>query len=165
MTIAISSGTAPLAQRTTPKVTTYKSPTCGCCSKWVDHMRASGFEVTATNVEDMAAVKQKYGVPDKAGSCHTSVVGDYVIEGHVPADVVKRLLAERPKLAGLGDAWHARECAGHGHPGPTLHDCRLRSGRTVDRLRAALILAGPGLAARMRTAEGVESGFLFEEVK
>jgi hypothetical protein len=64
-------------------------------------MRANGFDVTATNVEDMAAVKQKYGVPDKAGSCHTSLVGGYVIEGHVPADVVKRLLAERPKVAGL----------------------------------------------------------------
>jgi hypothetical protein len=117
MTITISSGTAPLAQRTTPKVTTYKSPTCGCCSKWVDHMRASGFEVTATNVEDMAAVKQKYGVPDKAGSCHTSVVGDYVIEGHVPADVVKRLLAERPKLAGLATPGMPASAPGMDIPG------------------------------------------------
>jgi hypothetical protein len=64
-------------------------------------MRANGFDVTATNVEDMTVVKQKYGVPEKAGSCHTSVVGGYVIEGHVPADIVKRLLAERPKIAGL----------------------------------------------------------------
>ena len=94
-------GPAPRAQRTVAKVTVYKSPTCGCCTKWVDHMRANGFDVTATNVEDMAAVKQKYGVPDKLGSCHTSLVGGYVIEGHVPADVVKRLLAERPKVAGL----------------------------------------------------------------
>ena len=94
-------GPAPRAQRTAPSVTVYKSPTCGCCTKWVDHMRANGFVVTATNVEDMAAVKQKYGVPDKVGSCHTSLVGGYVIEGHVPADVVKRLLAERPKVAGL----------------------------------------------------------------
>ena len=117
MTITISSGTAPLAQRTTPKVTTYKSPTCGCCSKWVDHMRASGFEVTATNVEDMAAVKQKYGVPDKAGSCHTSVVGDYVIEGHVPADVVKRLLAERPKLVGLATPGMPASAPGMDIPG------------------------------------------------
>lgn len=94
-------GPAPRAQRTAAKVTVYKSPTCGCCTKWVDHMRANGFDVTATNVEDMAVVKQKYGVPDKVGSCHTSLVGGYVIEGHVPADVVKRLLAERPKVAGL----------------------------------------------------------------
>ena len=64
-------------------------------------MRANGFDVAAQNVEDMALVKQKYGVPDKLGSCHTSLVGGYVIEGHVPADLVKRLLAERPKVAGL----------------------------------------------------------------
>lgn len=99
--LTMSFGPAPHAQRTAPSVTVYKSPTCGCCTKWVDHMRANGFDVTATNVEDMAAVKQKYGVPDKVGSCHTSLVGGYVIEGHVPADVVKRLLAERPKVAGL----------------------------------------------------------------
>jgi len=99
--LAISPGAAPRAQRTAPSVTVYKSPTCGCCTKWVDHMRANGFDVTAQNVEDMAAVKDKYGVPDKVGSCHTSVVGGYVIEGHVPADVVKRLLAERPKFTGI----------------------------------------------------------------
>jgi len=99
--LAISPGAAPRAQRTAPSVTVYKSPTCGCCTKWVDHMRANGFDVAATNVEDMAVVKKKYGVPDKLGSCHTSLVGGYVIEGHVPADVVKRLLAERPKVAGL----------------------------------------------------------------
>jgi hypothetical protein len=99
--LTMSFGPTPRAQRAAPSVTVYKSPTCGCCTKWVDHMRANGFDVTATNVEDMAAVKQKYGVPDKAGSCHTSLVGGYVIEGHVPADVVKRLLAERPKVAGL----------------------------------------------------------------
>jgi hypothetical protein len=115
--ITIASGTAPLAQRTAPKITTYKTPTCGCCSKWVDHMRANGFNVTATNVEDMAAVKQKYGVPDKAGSCHTSVVGDYVIEGHVPADVVKRLLAERPKLAGLATPGMPASAPGMDIPG------------------------------------------------
>jgi len=115
--ITMASGTAPLAQRTALKITTYKSPTCGCCSKWVDHMRANGFDVTATNVEDMAAVKQKYGVPDKAGSCHTSVVGDYVIEGHVPADVVKRLLAERPKLAGLATPGMPASAPGMDIPG------------------------------------------------
>jgi len=99
--VAISSGAAPGAQRTAPSVTVYKSPTCGCCTKWVDYMRANGFDVTATNVEDMTVVRQKYGVPDKAASCHTAVVGGYVIEGHVPADVVKRLLAEKPKFTGL----------------------------------------------------------------
>ena len=99
--LTMSFGPAPRAPRTAPSVTVYKSPTCGCCTKWVDHMRANGFDVTAQNIEDMAAIKEKHGVPAKAGSCHTSLVGGYVIEGHVPADVVKRLLAERPKVAGL----------------------------------------------------------------
>ena len=94
-------GSAPRAQRPATSVTVYKSPTCGCCTKWVDHMRANGFEVTAQNVEDMGAVKQKHGVPAQAGSCHTSLVGGYVVEGHVPADVVKRLLTERPKVTGV----------------------------------------------------------------
>ena len=100
MTIAL--GPTPHAQRAATSVTVYKLPTCGCCTKWVDHMRTNGFDVTAHNVEDMGAVKQKYGVPARVGSCHTSLVGGYVLEGHVPADVVKRLLAERPTVAGVG---------------------------------------------------------------
>ena len=158
--LAITSGAAPRAQRTAPSVTVYKSPTCGCCTKWVDHMRANGFDVTATNVEDMAAVKQKYGVPDKAGSCHTSVVGGYVIEGHVPADVVKTAACRAAENRGVGRAWHARKCAGHGHPGPTLYDCWFRSGRTADRLRAPLTIAALG---SRRTADGVELGLSFLE--
>lgn len=95
---------APRAQQTPaakPSVTVYKSPTCGCCSKWVDHMRASGFEVKALDVEDIEAVKRTHGVPEGISSCHTSLVGGYVIEGHVPADAVARVLRERPKIAGI----------------------------------------------------------------
>lgn len=95
---------APRVQQTAaakPSVTVYKSPTCGCCSKWVDHMRANGFEVKALDVEDIEAVKRTYGVPEGIGSCHTSLVGGYVIEGHVPADAVARVLRERPKIAGI----------------------------------------------------------------
>src|SRR5687768_5209306 len=77
--MTISLGPTPHAQRLAPSVTVYKSPTCGCCTKWVDHMRNNGFDVTAQNVEDMAAIKQKYGVPAQAGSCHTSVVDGYVL--------------------------------------------------------------------------------------
>jgi hypothetical protein len=82
-------------------VTVYKSPTCGCCSKWIEHMRSNGFEVKATDVEDMTSVKTANGVPPAAESCHTAVVGGYVLEGHVPADSVKRLLREKPKVTGL----------------------------------------------------------------
>ncbi len=89
------------AESATPGVTVYKSPTCGCCGKWIDHLRANGFQVTARDVADVDAYKQQYGVPRHLASCHTAVVEGYVIEGHVPADVVRRLLAERPKVRGL----------------------------------------------------------------
>ncbi len=79
----------------------YKSPTCGCCTKWVDHMQASGFKVSVENVVDMAAVKEQTGVPLDLSSCHTAIVGDYVIEGHVPARVVRAFLDEAPDLAGI----------------------------------------------------------------
>lgn len=84
-----------------PVVSVFKSPTCGCCSLWVDHMKANGFDVKVQDVEDIAAVKEKLGVAPEISSCHTSQVGGYVIEGHVPAVVVQRLLKERPKVAGL----------------------------------------------------------------
>jgi hypothetical protein len=98
---AVSPAVSLEAQQAVPSVTVYKSPACGCCSKWIDHMRAAGFEVTAKNVDDVVPIKTKHGVPTQAASCHTSLVGDYVIEGHVPADTVKRLLKERPKITGL----------------------------------------------------------------
>lgn len=84
-----------------PTVTVYQSPTCGCCSKWVDHLRANGFEVTAEHRTDMSVVKAELGVPYRLTSCHTARVGDYVVEGHVPADDIKRLLRDRPPVAGL----------------------------------------------------------------
>lgn len=79
----------------------YKSPTCGCCQDWVDHMKENGFEVTTTDTDNMAQVKADAGLLAGLGSCHTAFVGDYVIEGHVPAQDVKRLLEEAPQAAGL----------------------------------------------------------------
>jgi hypothetical protein len=89
---------APLAR---PPLTVYKDPSCGCCKKWVEHMQASGFTVTAHDDSDMDALKDHYGVPSGVRSCHTALVGSYVIEGHVPASDVDRLLKEQPKAAGL----------------------------------------------------------------
>lgn len=83
------------------EITVYKSPTCGCCSKWVDHLTASGFKVTAHDTSDMLAVRKKLGVPDAMTSCHTAVVNGYLIEGHVPAADIQRLLRDKPKVAGL----------------------------------------------------------------
>ena len=74
----------------------WKSPSCGCCGNWVQHMREAGFGVTVHDVPDVTPFKRRMGVPEAALSCHTAMVDGYVIEGHVPADVVRRLLAERP---------------------------------------------------------------------
>ena len=82
-------------------ITVYKSPTCGCCEKWVDHLRANGFRVTTRDLEDVSEVKATLGVPAALQSCHTGVVGAYVVEGHVPADLIARMLKERPTIRGL----------------------------------------------------------------
>jgi hypothetical protein len=79
----------------------YKSPTCGCCAKWVDHVVAAGFRPTVKDTEAMDAVKRRLGVPDALQSCHTAVVGKYVIEGHVPVADVQRLLREKPAVRGI----------------------------------------------------------------
>lgn len=84
-----------------PQMTMYKDPYCGCCDGWAEHMKAAGFNVTVKVEEAMDSVKAKHGVAANLASCHTAVVDGYVIEGHVPAGAVKRLLAERPHAMGL----------------------------------------------------------------
>jgi hypothetical protein len=79
-----------------PSVAVFKSPTCGCCAKWNEHMTAAGYVVTSRDTTDMNAVKEEHHVPSSLRSCHTALVGGYVLEGHVPADAVAKLLAERP---------------------------------------------------------------------
>ncbi len=84
-----------------PLVFVHKSPTCGCCGAWVEHMRSAGFEVEVRDSDDLNPIKKSLGVPADKASCHTAQVGDYFVEGHVPADDVKRLLAEHPDARGL----------------------------------------------------------------
>ena len=86
-----------------PKVVVAKSPTCGCCGAWVDHMRAAGFDVEVQDVADetLAAIKDRIGLSPEQRSCHTAQAGDYFVEGHVPAEDVKRLLVEQPQARGL----------------------------------------------------------------
>ncbi len=81
--------------------TVYKSPWCGCCSKWVDHLQANGHDVVTKDIEDLDMIKKMAGVPENLQSCHTAMVDGYVIEGHVPAKDIERLLTERPKANGL----------------------------------------------------------------
>lgn len=84
-----------------PEMTVYKSPSCGCCKAWVEHVRAAGFTVKTRDTDDLAPIKQSMGTAGKLESCHTAVVGGYVVEGHVPADLIARMLREKPAIAGL----------------------------------------------------------------
>jgi hypothetical protein len=90
-----------LNARAGPEITVYKSPTCGCCNKWVKHLQDNGFEVKSKNVTDVIPYKIKYGVAPQLASCHTAVIDGYTIEGHVPASDIKRLLKEKPAVQGL----------------------------------------------------------------
>ena len=83
------------------EVVMYKDPNCGCCGKWAEHMRSAGFPVKEVASPRMDLVKQEAGVPEALGSCHTAKVGGYVVEGHVPAADVRRMLAEKPAIRGL----------------------------------------------------------------
>ncbi|HCS71240.1 MAG TPA: hypothetical protein DIW51_14855, partial [Rhodospirillaceae bacterium] len=83
------------------EVTVYKSPYCGCCGAWVTHMKDHGHDMKTVEMEDLTAIKKMTGVPEPLQSCHTAVIDGYVIEGHVPASDVARLLQEKPKARGL----------------------------------------------------------------
>jgi hypothetical protein len=104
------------------KIEVYKSPTCGCCSMWVEHLQASGFEVTAEDVDDLDAVKQMAGVPDHLMACHTAMVDGYVIEGHTPAAAIEKLLAERPSIRGLAVPGMPAGSPGMPSPEPERYD-------------------------------------------
>lgn len=95
----MSAACAPAAEAR--ELTVHKTPTCGCCGAWADHMRAAGFSVTVVEHQDLSPVRARLGVPDELASCHTGEVGGYAVEGHVPAADVIRMLAERPRAAGL----------------------------------------------------------------
>lgn len=84
-----------------PVIDVYKSPTCGCCGKWIDHLKASGFTVRALDTADVAQHKRRLGIPPEYASCHTAELAGYAIEGHVPARDIKRLLQEKPQARGL----------------------------------------------------------------
>ena len=88
-------------RNTAALIDVYRSPSCGCCLKWVDHLRANGFTVAVHDTADMDAVKQRLGVPDGQRSCHTASVGGYFVEGHVPAADIRRLLKDKPAARGI----------------------------------------------------------------
>lgn len=100
--LSVAAQSKPAAAAAT-KVTVYKTSSCGCCKLWVDHLKASGFDVQAMDVsaEQVRAVSKAAGLKDDDVSCHTAKVGNYIVEGHVPADDIKRMLKEKPAIAGI----------------------------------------------------------------
>lgn len=94
-------GRVAVAQRAKVSMVVYKSPSCGCCGKWVEHIEANGIAVEVKSMDDLTPIKRQYKVTTALQSCHTAVIAGYVIEGHVPASDIKRLLAEKPKVVGL----------------------------------------------------------------
>lgn len=121
--LAASTGAAPSSAGSAhalPTVLVYKNPACGCCRGWIQHMQRAGFPVRVENVKDLGSINQRVGVPSDAESCHTAVVGTYFIEGHVPADDVKRLLAARLPAKGL--VAPGMPAGAPGMPGIAAHD-------------------------------------------
>ncbi len=90
-----------VADNDLPVVTVYKSPTCGCCRKWVKHMESNGFKVISKNLKNLDSIKKRFGIKRSFQSCHTAKIGNYVVEGHVPAEDVKRLLKQKSAIDGL----------------------------------------------------------------
>jgi hypothetical protein len=100
-----------------PAVTVYKSASCGCCGKWAEHLRQAGFKVTTQDVDDVGAMRKKLGMPEKYASCHTAKIGNYLVEGHVPAADIQRLLKQKPK--GIGISAPGMPAGSPGMEGPT----------------------------------------------
>ena len=103
-------------------MTVYKTPWCGCCGAWVDHIRGAGFTVEVEDLEDLSPVKRMAGVPDGLGSCHTAVIDGYVVEGHVPADILARFLEESPDARGLAVPGMPVGSPGMEGPNPEVYD-------------------------------------------
>lgn len=84
-----------------PKATVYKDPQCGCCEGYVAYLKQNGFDVAAVNTHDLPLIKQQHGVPSTLEGCHTTIIGDYVVEGHVPVATLRKLLSEKPRIKGI----------------------------------------------------------------
>ena len=118
-----------LAAPSKDRVTVWKTPNCGCCKEWVSHLRSNGFDVVTHDVKDTAPTRQKLGLAEKFGSCHTGLLGTYVLEGHVPAREMRRLLREKPQALGLAV------------PGMPMGSPGMEMGNTRDAYDVLLVLA------------------------
>jgi hypothetical protein len=130
LTLALAAPGVVLAQRATGKpgapaaqaITVYKTATCGCCTKWVDHLKAAGFNPTVHVVDDMSQSPITRRVPDSLRSCHTATLEGYLVEGHVPADVIKQLLREKPRVEGIAVPGMPAGSPGMESPNPEPYD-------------------------------------------
>jgi hypothetical protein len=115
--------TTPVAVANAADVVVYKDPTCGCCGNWIQHLRDADFEVEVVNVGSTDSIRSQVGVPDTLGSCHTAVVGDYWVEGHVPADLIQKLLTENPRnIRGIAVPGMPVGSPGMEGPNPVTYD-------------------------------------------
>ncbi len=120
---AVVSTPASLLGQTAPlMITVSKDPSCGCCNGWIAHLRQAGFTVTAQDTRELAEIKSRLGVPERLTSCHTAEIGGYVIEGHVPADAIRRLLKETPPAAGLAVPGMPVGCPGMEGGAPEIYE-------------------------------------------
>lgn len=101
MPLILLSQTAISGQGDGQEIVIYRSPTCGCCGKWVKHLKDRNFNVIDNVVNDVDSIKEKYGVPSELASCHTAIIGGYVIEGHVPAEDIEKLLSLKADVSGI----------------------------------------------------------------
>jgi len=130
LTLALAAPGVVLAQRATGKpaapaaqaITVYKTATCGCCTKWVDHLKAAGFNPTVHVVDNMSQSPITKRVPDSLRSCHTATLEGYLVEGHVPADVIKQLLREKPRVEGIAVPGMPAGSPGMESPNPEPYD-------------------------------------------
>lgn len=114
---------APQALAQDASIVVYKTPTCGCCSDWVEHLEGAGLEVSVVHVDSTQAVRAQAGVPNALGSCHTAVVGDYFVEGHVPADLIQNLIESKPdNLLGIAVPGMPIGSPGMEGPNPVRYD-------------------------------------------
>lgn len=108
-----------------PIMDVYKSPECGCCKAWAEHLQKNGFSVILHDVDDAPAARKKLGIPNRYGSCHTAKVGEYLVEGHVPAADIKKLLKEHPKAIGIAVPSMPPGSPGMESDAPVLYDTLL----------------------------------------
>lgn len=118
----VTSHLSPLTSNAPIPMVVYADPGCGCCGNWVKLMDAAGFQTSVQHTTDMVSIKKRYGIPNNLVSCHTALVGGYKVEGHVPADLIKKMLTEKPRIAGLAVGGMVTGSPGMEGPNPQPYD-------------------------------------------